>query len=383
MRISLIGPVPPYRGGIAHFTTLLAKKLMAASHDVQVISFKKQYPAWLYPGESDKDESPGREQVDAEYLLSPLNPISWRETVRAIVAFKPEQVILPWWITFWGPAFHHIKNQLKRLGIPTTILIHNTLPHEARPWDRILAKRTLKGADRYIVMTEKERTRLLALLPNAKEIYIIPHPLYRLFTANQLSKKESRSRLGLPENKPIVLFFGFIRPYKGLADLIEAINIIRSQGMACHLLVAGEFWDKRATYDQQIKRLALEDYIHIFDKYIPDNEVSDYFNAADLFVAPYSEGTQSGVLKAALGFGLPAVVTDIIADSMVKNMPDRCEIVPPGDPEALAKGIIKKSSTPKLNPLQVDTLFDQSWRALVELLCNMPHQPEEIKQRQS
>ena len=135
MKISLIGPVTPYRGGIAQFTTLLAKRLIDSGHHVQVVSFKKQYPQWLYPGESDKDYSLGREKVEAAFLLSPLNPLTWIKTVRAIKAFKPDEIILPWWVTFWGPAFRYVSKRLKNKEFRIAYLIHNTIPHEARAFD--------------------------------------------------------------------------------------------------------------------------------------------------------------------------------------------------------------------------------------------------------
>lgn len=366
MKISLIGPVFPYRGGIAHFTTLLAKKLAEAGHEVQVISFSKQYPAWLYPGKSDKDTSPEREKVDAEYLLAPLSPLSWRKSIKAITDFHPEQVIVSWWVTFWGPAFHHIIRRLKRRGVPITMLIHNTIPHEIRPWDRFLARRTLQNADRYIVMTEKEKMRLQALLPDVKKVLIIPHPIYRMFKPCPFTKEEVRNQLGLPADQPVLLFFGFVRPYKGLPELIQALKVIHNSNHNIHLLVAGEFWDSRAIYDQRIKDLGLTDFVHIHDRYIPDDEAAQYFTASDLFVAPYTGGTQSGALKSALGFGMPAVVTDIVADELVMSLPELCRIVPSADSDVLAEAIIQQISVPYLDLSEVETLFDRSWDVMIK-----------------
>lgn len=368
MKFSLIGPVFPYRGGIAHFTTLLAKKLGEAGHEVQVISFSKQYPAWLYPGESDKDPSPEREKVDAEYLLAPLAPLSWHRTVKAITDFKPDQVIVSWWVTFWGPAFHYIMRRVKRRGVPITMLIHNTMPHETRPWDRFLARYTLQNADRYIVMTEKEKMRLQALLPEVKKVQIIPHPIYRMFKPCPFTKEEVRYQLGLPADQPVLLFFGFVRPYKGLLELIQALKVIHNSNHNIHLLVAGEFWDSRAVYDQQIKDLRMTDYVHIHDRYIPDDEAAQYFTASDLFVAPYTGGTQSGALKSALGFGMPAVVTDIVADGLVMSLPELCKIIPAADPDTLAEAIIQQLSVPRLEPSRVEDLFARSWDVMIKAI---------------
>jgi glycosyltransferase involved in cell wall biosynthesis len=368
MKIGMLGPVYPYRGGIAHFTTLLAKKLIEAGHEVQVISFKKQYPAWLYPGESDKDHSPGREKVPADYLLTPLNPLSWRRTVRALDAFQPQQVIVPWWVTIWGPAFRYIITRLKRHDIPTTALIHNTMPHEARLLDRLLARRALERADRYIVMTEKEKERLLSLLPDAENIQVVPLPIFHAFKPTPLTPQEARQSLGLPPDQPVLLYFGFIRPYKGLGVLIDALKILTERGIGAHLLVVGEFWEEKATYLSQIARLGLQDQVHIHDAYIPDDEIAPFFKAANLFVAPYIDGTQSAALKTALGFGLPAVVTDVITDETIAYLPDRCQVVPAGNTAALAEGIIEQIKVSTLEKDKIDAWVDQSWEVMLAVV---------------
>ena len=202
MRICIIGPVFPYRGGIAHFTTLLAKKLTEAGHDVLVISFKRQYPALLYPGKSDKDTSLNRLKVPAEYLLTPINPFTWFKTITAILKFNPEKVIFQWWVTIWGPAFKIIMNAFRRSGIKTTTLIHNTTPHEGNFFGQMISRWTLKTANHYIVMTEKEKQRLQRLIPSAVNIDIVPLPIFKVFKATILSKGELRHQLKLPLNKP-------------------------------------------------------------------------------------------------------------------------------------------------------------------------------------
>ena len=366
MKISIIGPVYPYRGGIAHFTTMLAKKLMEEGHEVQVISFKKQYPALLYPGKSDKDLGPGRIKVPAKYLLTPHNPLTWKRTAQSIIKFKPQKVVFPWWVTIWGPAFRYLLKRLRRTGIQTTFLIHNTTPHEGQFWDTFLAKETLKWADHFIVMSEKEKFRLNALIPDSKNISIVPHPIYDMFKPTSLSKNEIRQKLNLPEKKPVLLFFGFIRPYKGLSILIDALEIIISKGQEVHLLIAGEFWEDREKYDAQINAAGLEKHVHIFDYFIPDDEAAAFFEAADLFVAPYTGGTQSGALKAALGFGLPIVMTDIISDSLVREIPDLYQLATVNDPNSLAVGILKAINQQKMDHHRIELLFRKSWQDLVE-----------------
>lgn len=370
MKISLIGPVYPYRGGIAHFTTLLARKLIEAGHEVQVVSFKKLYPNWLYPGKSDKDYSPGREKVEAVYRLTPLNPFTWRRTVKEIAAFAPQQVIVPWWVTFWGPTFRFVITRLKRREIPVTVLIHNTMPHEARFVDRFLARRTLREADRYIVMTEKEQSRLLGLLPKVRDIDIIPHPIYQMFLYRTIDQSVIRDRLGLPENVPMLLFFGFIRPYKGLDVLLKALSVICQQGPEVHLLVAGEFWENQGFYDQLINHLGLRKVVHIFNQYIPDDEVWKFFNSADVFVAPYTGGTQSGALKTAIGFGIPSVVTDVIRDEIVDMFPEMCFVAPAYNSELLAECIQQALKLPKQDVSEIEPIFHKTWDLLIKKIAS-------------
>lgn len=377
----MIGPVFPYRGGIAHFTTMLAKQLMDTGLEVQVISFKKQYPAWLYPGESDKDHSPERLKVPAEYSLSPLNPFTWRNTLRSIRNFQPEQVILPWWVTFWGPAFSHIIAGLKRSQIPVSMLIHNTMPHEARFMDKFLARRALSGADRYIVMTQKEKARLESLLPGVQNIQIAPLPIYNAFKANQQPRDEIRQSLGLSESAPVILFFGFVRPYKGVDILIEAFSRLVNKINSAQLLIVGEFWHDKAYYQSMIKELGLKDQVHIHDKYIPDDSVARYFKAVDAFAAPYVGGTQSAALKTALGFGLPSVATEIIEDNFLRTIPDRCQIVPTGNPQALADALESQIQKPIQPSTEIQSLIDRSWQGMLNTVITHPSQTIEWEEQ--
>ncbi len=370
-KISIIGPVTPYRGGIAHFTTSLALQLSEHGHDLQIISFKKQYPGWLYPGDSDKDHSPGRVKVDAQFILKPLDPISWRRTVKAILDFPPQQVIIQWWVTFWGPAFHTILKRLKRRGIPVTVMIHNTLPHEPRPWDRFLAKKVLSLADRCIVMTEKEKARLLALIPDAPDVRIAPLPIDTSIQRTGMTKSAARQKLGSSLDQKVILFFGFIRPYKGLAVLIDAFKIVSAQEPTAQLWVVGEFWEDKHRTLNQVKTLGLEDRVHFTDRYVPDDEVGLYFEAADLFVAPYTGGTQSAALRTALAFGLPVVLTDVIRDKLTMDLPQRCSVVKAADDAALAKGILDGLQITAQDQAEIEALIDHSWKPMITAVTKL------------
>lgn len=348
MKVSIIGPVYPYRGGIAHYTTQLATALSEAGHTAQVVSFRRQYPGWLYPGQSDKDPSRRPLRVPAQYLLDPLYPWTWWQVERAIRRFDPSLVAFQWWTTFWAPTYITLASRLRRSGITILYLIHNVLPHEQKPWDRWLARQTLQLGDRFLVHTERENQRLSTLLPDA-QAEIVPLPTYTLFNAYRVPKAQARAQLGLPPTVPVALFFGLVRPYKGLDCALQAIARLKEQGKEVHLLVAGEFWESVVTYHTLILQLDISSLVRIENRYLPDEEAALYFSAADLFLAPYRGGTQSAALKAALGFGLPAVVSRALDSRELKEHP-AVHWALPDDPCSVAQAIRKALRHPPPPP---------------------------------
>lgn len=369
MKLILIGPVYPYRGGIAHYTTQLAQALQAEGHACEVISFKRQYPGWLYPGGSDKDPSQTVKQIDAEYLIDSFYPWTWRQTLRVVLEKKPDLVLFQWWTTFWALPFGCLASWLRRGGVPVAYLVHNVLPHEVRPWDRWMAKLALSPADGFIVQTQREIERLLSLLPGAR-IEISPHPAYTILTSQRVDKMRARQMLGLPESQTMLLFFGIVRPYKGLKYLIEALAILKTSGLNPFLLVAGDFWEARSEYEKQIEALGLSGQVRLDNRYIPDEQAALMFSAADMLVAPYVGGTQSGVAGMAQGFSLPLIVTEQIAAGMAEDMLGLVKVVPPGDADALAEAIQEWMSTPVVGPAEMEGVEDNWWRmvkALTEL----------------
>ncbi len=341
MKITLIGPVPPYRGGIAHFTQNLAENLLQNGYDVLTISYRKQYPKWLYPGKSEKDFSQEIKIKDARFLFSPLNYLDWKKTLQAIKNFESDLVVYQWWVTFWAPATAWLIQKLNRLGIPIRVLVHNAFPHEKGWLDKKLAKFALKDARYFVTMSEKESTRLKTVVNNDSEIEISAHPIYAQFPQSGLSKAEVREKLGLPMESKIALFFGFVRPYKGLGVLLEAMGMLKRENVDLHLVVAGEFWQDKADYLTQIDNLNISNMVTIHDEYIPDSEAGLFFEAADFFVAPYLDGTQSGSIKIAMGYHLPMVISDVIADDILKDRFGYCLVVPTGDVAALSRAIQK------------------------------------------
>lgn len=339
MKVALIGPVHPYRGGIAHHSALLAKALTLSDHKVHVISFARQFPSWLYPGVSDKDPSQQPLKTPAEFILDPIFPWTWKRVIGRIRELDPDLILFQWWTTFWAIPYRIICSQLVRHGYRVVFIIHNVLPHEEKNWDRQLAKLGLGGSHGYVVQNPSEGKRLKKLLPEAN-FSICKIPVYPPFVDMITNQTEARSRLDLPEkDSPILLFFGIVREYKGLEILLNALSRLTGINQKPLLLIAGEFWESKTEYLNLIEQLGLKDRVYIHDRYIPNEEVGLYFNAADILVAPYLAGTQSAVAGLALSYGLPMVVTDTIAEGIHLTGNENVRIVPAGDPDSLASAI--------------------------------------------
>jgi glycosyltransferase involved in cell wall biosynthesis len=369
MLLTVVGPVYPFRGGIAHHTTMLVKALSERNHQVMLVSFRRQYPSRLYPGRTDRDPSLEPLRVDAEYILDPIYPWTWLRSAERITLFNPRAVVIPWWTTFWAPAYWCLGLILRNREIPIIFLVHNVIPHEARWWDAWVTRQVFRFGKAFLVQNNRERERLLGLIPEAL-IGVSPHPIYPAFNQARLTKQEARSKLGLPPDNPLLLFFGIVRPYKGLDQLIEAAALLIQRKVNINLLVAGEFWEKKSAYLDQIQRLSLSSRVSIHDKYIPNEEVGIYFSAADLFIAPYIGGTQSGAVKLALGFGLPAIISDRVTDEILIN-DSRVRIVPTGDPQKLADAIEDSLNNKLSQPDKPSTKPQQSWHDFVEEIENI------------
>jgi glycosyltransferase involved in cell wall biosynthesis len=347
MKVNLVGPVYPYRGGIAHYNATLAQALEEAGHHVRLISFQRQYPGRLYPGKSDQDPSTEPLSYPAEYLLDPLYPWTWIRTARSIRQERPDLLIFHWWTTFWAPAYTFL-GMLVRRQLKVVFLIHNVLPHETKIWDQWMARTAFRQAHAFIVQAPHERERLLTLIPGSSRVLDSPHPAYQPFSEQRISKEEARQQLGLPADRVILLFFGIIRPYKGLRYLFDALARVQQP---VHLVVAGEFWEDVTLYQKQIADLALTEKVTLINRYIPNEVAHQLYSAADGLVAPYVGGTQSGAAGLAIGYGLAMIVTERVAAGLPAGFPicktaqdasqnnGYAQVVPAADPLALAQAI--------------------------------------------
>jgi glycosyltransferase involved in cell wall biosynthesis len=382
VNIVLIGPTHPFRGGIAHYTTLLALHL-SEHNALCFLSFRKQYPKRLFPGRSDRDPSEQALTGGAERLLSPLAPWTWWRTARRMAETRPELVIVQWWVPFWAPSLAALAFLARRWTDARVVFVcHNVLPHEGgRWWERFLIRLALARADAWILHSDRDEAALRALLPHhvarreaaspgGRAIHRALLPLHTI--SEPIDRDRARRRLNLPAAAPVALFFGFVRPYKGLIHLIDALPALRARLPELRLLVAGEFWEPAEGYLERARALGQAEHIQIDDRYIPNEDVGAYFAAADVLVMPYIQATQSGVVTLAIEHGLPIVAT------RVGGLPESVEdgrtglIVPPVDPAALAEAILAVlCDTPLRARLAAGAVAARErfgWRPLVALL---------------
>jgi glycosyltransferase involved in cell wall biosynthesis len=335
MRVCLVGPAYPYRGGISHFTQMLASA-MQAEHETLIVSFTRLYPSLLFPGRTQFEEKGWRVRVESKRTIDSISPLTWAAAARTIAEFRPDVVVVQWWHPFFAAAFRSIVVRVKRLHpVPCVYLCHNVLPHESSRTDRLVVRWGLAKADGCLVQSEEDRRKLQSLLP-AMPVAVHPHPMYTQFAGGEMTREEARRRLGVDGR--VLLFFGLIRPYKGVKTLLAAFARV-AESLDATLLIVGEFYEDRRPYDAMIASLGLGRRVRVLDRYVPDDEVAEYFHAADLVVLPYKSATQSGITQTAFAFGRPVVVTavgglpDVVDDDVTGY------VVPPEDPAALAAAI--------------------------------------------
>ncbi|MEA3495683.1 MAG: glycosyltransferase, partial [Bacteroidota bacterium] len=306
MKIAYLSTFYPFRGGITHFNTSLFNAF-SKEHEVKAFTFKRQYPNLLFPGKTQfVNEKDNVEKIDAKRILDSINPFSYFSTAKEIKKYKPDILIMKYWMPFFAPSLGYVAAMLKKQGTKVITVLDNVIPHEKKFYDISFSKYFLKRNSAFVVMSNTVKNDLLQLKPDAKYIFR-SHPLYNHF-GKIIDKKEARKKLNIPGNKKVLLFFGFVREYKGLDILIETMKYLSDE---YYLLIAGEVYGKDEKYFTQIKNLRLENKISANLRYIADDEVSLFFSASDVNVLPYKSATQSGILSIAYHFELPVIVTDV------------------------------------------------------------------------
>lgn len=375
LRLAIVGTAHPMRGGLAQYNALLAREL-GRSHEVELVSFTRQYPGLLFPGKTQLDNSEDPLRFPAIALVDSIGPLSWERTARFLVrtgrgADAPlpplDGLVFKYWMPFFAPAFGTIARRVRRLSgrggrpcpgsdlrVPGTsmdrggpghgrrrgprvvAILDNLIPHERRPFDLVLTRYFMGAVDAWIAMSRSVRDDLLALDPNASCL-LVPHPVFPTF-GERIAKQEARRRLGLDPHARLLLFFGFVRPYKGLDVLLTAMpRIVRETG--AHLFVLGEFYAGRAETSALLEALGLGERVTLRDGYVPDEEVGLYFSAVDAVVLPYRTATQSGIVPIAYQLERPVICTDVGGLAEIVLHGETGLVVPPEDPEALAAAV--------------------------------------------
>jgi glycosyltransferase involved in cell wall biosynthesis len=337
--IVILGSAYPLRGGgLSTFNERLAREFMNEGHKVTIYTFSLQYPSFFFPGKTQYSTEPAPNDLDIKVKVNSVNPLNWLKVGRELKKLKPDLLIVRYWLPFLGPALGTICSHAKKNGHTRIICIaDNVLPHEKRPGDNMFTKYFLSSADAFITMSEKVMADLVSFR-TGKTAILIDHPLYDNF-GEAVSKGEARKYLDLPEHTRIILFFGFIRHYKGLDMLFEAMADPEIRNAGIRLLVAGEFYQDSRQYLDQIEELGIKDSVILHSEFIPDSEVKYYCCAADFIIQPYRNATQSGVTPLAYHFEKPMVVTNVGGlPAMVKD--GETGLVAEPDPSSIALHIL-------------------------------------------
>jgi glycosyltransferase involved in cell wall biosynthesis len=335
--VVIIGPAHPLRGGLATFNQRLAKEFIQSGYDCSIYSFSLQYPSFLFPGKTQYTDEPAPEGINIHTVINSVNPFNWIKIGNRLKKERPDIIVVRYWLPVMGPALGTILRRVKKNKHTRIVCIaDNVIPHEKRFGDKPFTKYFLKSCDAFITMSEKVMQDL-RLFEKTKQVKLVQHPLYDTF-GDIISKAEARKHLGLPENEKIVLFFGFIRRYKGLDVLLEAMSYLKNSGIK--LLVAGEFYEDEKPYKEQIEKLGIKDQLILRTDFIPDSEVKYYLCAADAVTQPYRNATQSGVTPLAYHFEKPMVVTNVGGlPALVPH--EKAGLVVAPEPKAIADGILQ------------------------------------------
>ena len=338
MRAAILGPTYPHRGGIAHYTTLLARALHSR-HELSIVSFKRLYPGFLFPGSTQFDTSGAAIEppVPPEPILDSVDPLSWMRAGSRLQRREPDFLVVPWWHPFFGPSLGTAARRARGgKGRPARIfLCHNVAPHEGTPLDRALTAYGLGAADAFLVHARSEAAKL-ETLARGRPVRVHPHPSYEIFSERAPSREEARTSLGLTGR--VILFFGYVRPYKGLEDLLSALAIARPDSWDM-LTIVGEFYAPPERYRPLLEDPRIRDRVRVVNRYVPNEEVARWFAAADVVVLPYREATGSGIAQVAFGAGLPVIGTRTGGLEEVVEEGASGLLVPPRDPTALARAI--------------------------------------------
>ncbi|MEI8205048.1 MAG: glycosyltransferase [Bacteroidota bacterium] len=310
MKIIIVGTAFPYRGGLAAYNERLAREYVKQGHDVEIITFTLQYPTFLFPGKSQYSAEFAPKDLKITRAINSMNPLNWIKVGQQIKKKAPDRLIFCYWMAFIAPCFGTIARIARSPKTKIIGMIHNMIPHEPTILDKLFPQYFVKTMDGFVAMAESVVVDINKFDTENKPKVVSAHPIYDHY-GDALNKKEAAMKLGLFDQNYYVLFFGFIRHYKGLDLLLEAFADERLRKLPVRLIVAGEFYENPQPYLEQIIRLKLESVVELRTGFIPDNEVRNYFSLSDLVAQPYRTATQSGVSQIAYHFEKPMLVTNV------------------------------------------------------------------------
>jgi glycosyltransferase involved in cell wall biosynthesis len=338
-KIIIIGSAYPLRGGgIASYNERLAREFMMQGFDTTIYTFSLQYPKILFPGTTQYSTELPPSDLKIKVCINSINPFNWIKVGNELRKLKPDIIVVRFWIPVMGPCFGTILRRVKKNKHTKVICIaDNIIPHEKRAGDTMFTKYFVNPVDAFITMSKKVLDDLKQFVSN-KPSQFVPHPLYDNF-GEKISKKEAREKLGIGLDEKVILFFGFIRKYKGLDILLETMKILKDQQQQIKLLIAGEFYDDRKIYEELINKLDIKSDLILHTDFIADSEVKYFLCAADCVVQPYRNATQSGVTPLAYHFEIPMIVTNV--GGLPDLVPEGVGLVANPDAKDIAEKIIQ------------------------------------------
>jgi D-inositol-3-phosphate glycosyltransferase len=370
-KIVLIGSAHPLRGGLATFNERLIREYLGRGDDASIFTFSLQYPRFLFPGKTQYSSGPAPSDIPIHVRINSINPLSWIKTGRELSKIKPDLVIIKYWMSYMAPCLGTIARIIRKNKHSKVIsVIDNIIPHEKRPWDKFMARYFINSVDAFVVMSQNVLEDLNKILPfKSKPVEYCAHPLYDNF-GEPVEKEIARKNLNLDPAFHYILFFGFIRDYKGLDILLKAFADPRLRKYRLKLLVAGEFYCDPKPYYDIIEQNNLNEIVVLSQDFIPDTEVAHYFCASDLVVQTYKSATQSGVSQIAYYFNKPIITTDV--GGLAEFFPDgKVGYVVKPDVKEIADAILRFYDDNKEEEFSKNAALEKikySWVAMIETI---------------
>jgi glycosyltransferase involved in cell wall biosynthesis len=373
MKIVLIGTAYPLRGGIAHYVGLLWKYL-SRKHEVRIVTFSRQYPKLLFPGKSQDESGDAGVPVDSVQWIDSINPLNWIRTGFRVRALRADLIVFKFWMPFFAPSYGVIA-AIARFGRATRsmFICDNVIPHERRPGDKFLTRFAFRYIDSYVVQSHAVE-RDLRLWKKDPLLAYLPHPVYEIF-GEETTRREARVKLravdpamNLAEDERVLLFFGYVRDYKGLDVILDGMPAILAR-MKVTLLVVGEFYNNEQQYRDQVNRLGIGDAVIFHSDYVANEEVGLYFSASDVLTLPYKSATQSGIIQIAYNFHRPVIATNVggLGEVIVEGRTGF--LVPPEQPAAMAEAVCSFFENDRFDAFRAGVIEEKkkySWEYMVE-----------------